>query len=85
MVVPVPCWLALLLKFETRMSPGLSGPPVGKPWRHEGDAVGVQVAIGRDRRQGLERAIGQVRHDGRRRREWRNGLQRAEQPVRSRR
>src|ERR1700733_3395773 len=31
MVVPVPCSLALLLKLETKMSPGPSGPPEGKP------------------------------------------------------
>src|ERR1017187_7979847 len=30
MVVPVPCRLLELLKFETRMSPGFSAPP-GKP------------------------------------------------------
>src|SRR4029077_18493102 len=27
MVVPVPCLLSLLLKFETKMSPGWRGPP----------------------------------------------------------
>ena len=31
MVVPVPCVLVLLLKLETRMSPGVSRPPDGNP------------------------------------------------------
>ena len=31
MVVPVPCRLVLLLKLETRMSPGVSRPPDGNP------------------------------------------------------
>ena len=65
------------------MSPGLSVPPVGKPGGTEGDAVGVEVAIGWDRRHGLKHTVGQVRHDGRLRRERRNGLQRAEKSVRS--
>src|SRR5579871_5859529 len=30
-VLPVPCVLPLLLKLETRMSPGESGPPFGNP------------------------------------------------------
>src|SRR5208337_4630164 len=38
---------------------------------------------GWDRCHGLKRAVGQVRHDGRPRRERRNGLQRAEKSVRS--
>ena len=59
-------------------------PPGGKQ-RHEGHSVGVQVAVGRDCRQGLDRAVGQVRHDRRLGREGRDGLQRAEQPVLSRR
>ena len=48
-VVPVPWRLLLLLKFETRTSPGFKGP---RPeiCEHKSDAIGIEVAVRWDRR-----------------------------------
>ena len=58
-VVPVPWRLVLplqepQLKFETRNIARLQGPTSRKSWRHKGDAIGIEVAVRRDRRRDKE-------------------------------
>jgi hypothetical protein len=44
-VVPVPWALALLLKLETRTSPGAIVPPDGNSPGHDRHAVGIEIPV----------------------------------------